>query len=69
MTGTSLFSEAPSFLVVAPGSLLMLPIVKRCPSAQWNFKQCFPADANAAVEQFMRQQPDQVGDAPLEEKA
>jgi hypothetical protein len=28
-----------------------------------------PADAKAAVEQFMRQQADQVGAAPLEEKA
>ena len=32
-------------------------------------KTVSPADAKAAVKQFMRQQADQVGAAPLEEKA
>ena len=34
-----------------------------------DFKTVFPADAKAAVEQFIRQQADQLGAAPLEEKA
>jgi hypothetical protein len=34
-----------------------------------DFKTVFPADAKAAVEQFMRHQAGQVGAAPLEEMA
>ncbi|MEK6611126.1 MAG: hypothetical protein AABZ35_09405, partial [Gemmatimonadota bacterium] len=34
-----------------------------------DFKAVSPADAKAAVEQFMRQQAERVGAAPLEEKA